>query len=168
MSDVVVGPSPIAELGVFAARPFAAGETVLLIDDSRTVDHEHPLQPARGEFDRHQDYLAGGRIVLMAVPERYINSSCDPNTYVATRSGTRHVIALRPISHGEEITYDYLINCDRGAEWLCHGGAARCRGLIPGSFFDLPPAEQRRLLPLLDGWFVAEHRARISRLGDRE
>src|SRR4051812_11926846 len=106
MSDVVVAPSGIAELGVFAARPFAAGETVLLIDDSRIVHAEHPLQPARGEFDRHQDYLAGGRVVLMGVPERYINSSCDPNTYVSTRDGTRHVIALRTISTGEEITYD--------------------------------------------------------------
>jgi len=157
MGDVDVRPSPIAELGVFAARRFAAGETVLVIDDSRTVDDAHPLQPERGEFERHQDYLAQGRVVLMAVPERYINSSCDPNTYVVTRSGTRHVVALRSIDANEEITFDYLLNCDAGAVWQCRCGSRRCRGTIPGSFFDLPLEEQRPLSPLLDEWFVAEH-----------
>jgi hypothetical protein len=162
MADVDVRPSPIAELGVFVARGFEAGETVLVIDDSRTVDDAHPLRPETGEFERHQDYLAQGRVVLMAVPERYINSSCDPSAYVLTRGGTRHVVALRSIARGEEITYDYLLNCDGGAEWQCRCGSARCRGMIPASFFDLPLEEQRRLAPLLDEWFVAEHADRVS------
>ena len=163
MADVDVRPSPIAESGVFAARAFERGETVLVIDDSRIVDDAHPLRPERGEFDRHQDYVARGRVVLMAEPERYINSSCDPNTYVVTRGDTRHVVALRSVARGEEITYDYLLNCDGGAEWQCRCGAARCRGAIPASFFDLPLEEQRRLRPLLDEWFVAEHANRLSR-----
>jgi len=46
----------------------------------------------------------------MPAPERHINSSCDPNTYVTTRSDGRHVVALRPIAARSEITYDYMIN----------------------------------------------------------
>jgi hypothetical protein len=164
-ADVDVRPSPIAELGVFATRAFERGETVLVIDDSRIVDDEHPLRSECGEYDRHQDYLARGRVVLMAVPERYINSSCDPNTYVVTRRDVRHVVALRSIALGEEITYDYLLNCDGGAEWQCRCGAAGCRGNIPASFFDLPPTEQHRLRPLLDEWFVEEHADRVASLG---
>ncbi len=167
MTAVVVQPSPIAGLGVFAGRPFTAGDSVLVIDDSHTVDIDHPLKPEDGEIDRHQDYLAGGRVVLMGVPERYINASCDPNAYVVTRSGVRHAVALRAIAPGDEITCDYLINCDCGVEWMCNCGAPHCRGLVPPSFFDLPRAEQHRLLPLLDEWFVAEHRDRISLLLNR-
>jgi GNAT superfamily N-acetyltransferase len=157
MSDVLVRDSPIAGLGVFAARPFAAGETVLVLDDSRVVDSEHPLDESAGELSTHRDFLAHGVVVLMPSPERYINSSCDPNTYVVTRPDGRHVIALSSIQRGEEITYDYLINCHGGEVWPCHCGAATCRGTIPASFFDLSPAEQWRLWTRLDRWFVQEH-----------
>jgi uncharacterized protein len=161
---VHVRESAIAGLGVFATRSFAAGETVLVMDDSRIVDPAHPLRPDRGELARHQDYLAGGRVVLMGVPERYINSSCDANTYVVTRAGARHVVALRAIDAGDEITFDYLVNCDGGVEWRCQCGSPACRGVIPGSFFDLPGDEQRRLRPRLDAWFVAEHLHRLQAL----
>ena len=86
--------------------------------------------------------------------------AANPNTYVVTRSDGRHVVALRPIARDEEITYDYLLNCHGGVVWECRCGSPRCRGVVPASFFDLPPDEQRRLRPLLDGWFVAEHAGR--------
>jgi SET domain-containing protein len=164
VSDVRVGSSWIAGLGVFAARSFAAGETVLLLDDSRVVDDKHPLDAAAGELAHHCDYLAGGRMVLMPSPECYINSSCEPNTWVVTRDGVRHVVALTAIDAGNEVTYDYLINCHGGVAWQCHCGTGRCRGTIPASFFDLPADEQRRLRALLDGWFVAEHADRLRAL----
>jgi GNAT superfamily N-acetyltransferase len=164
MTDLRIGPSRIAGTGVFAAREFQAGETVHVLDDSRTVDAAHPLDAAAGEESRHCDYLARGRVVLMPEPERYINSSCDPNTVVVTRGGRRHVVALRRVREGDEITYDYLINCDGDEVWQCRCGAARCRGTVPGSFFDLPVDEQRRLRPLLDGWFARAHQARLAAL----
>ena len=43
MSDVYVAESGIHGVGVFAARDFAAGETLMALDDSRVVDAEHPL-----------------------------------------------------------------------------------------------------------------------------
>jgi hypothetical protein len=164
MPDVSVRASPIAGFGVFAGRSFEPGETVLVMDDSRIVDQAHPLRAERGDAPRHQDYLAGGRVVLMGFPERYINSSCEPNTYVVTRAGVRHVVALRAIEAGAEITCDYLVNCHGGVEWLCRCGAPACRRLVPASFFDLPVGEQRRLRPWLDAWFVAEHAERLQAL----
>lgn len=162
--SVVTGPSPIHGTGVFATRAFAPGETVLILDDTRVVDSAHPLRPELGEFDYHCDYLAAGKVVLMPSPERHINSSCNPNTYVKTRAGLRHVLALRPIAAGEEITYDYIINTGLGAVWQCRCGAARCRGAIVASFFDLPRDLQLEYLPLLDDWFVEEHAARVAGL----
>ncbi len=164
MADVIIAESKIHDLGVFAARDFKAGETVLIIDDSRLVDDRHPLRPELGEYDYHCDYLAGGKVVLMQSPERHINSSCDPNTYVKTIGGVRHVIARRPIRWGEEITYDYIINCHAGDVWRCNCGSPHCRETIVSSFFELPLELQFEYLPLLDEWFVEEHRDKVEAL----
>ncbi len=72
--DVEVRSSSIHGRGVFAHRAFRQGDGVLPIDDSRVVTAEHPLDPAEGEFDDHQDYL-GDRNVLMQEPERHITTA---------------------------------------------------------------------------------------------
>jgi len=51
MPDVIVAPSGIHGLGVFARRDFQAGETILRIDASRSVDAAHPLRPEAGELE---------------------------------------------------------------------------------------------------------------------
>jgi mannose-6-phosphate isomerase-like protein (cupin superfamily) len=107
----------------------------------------------------------GVRAVLQPWPERHVNSSCDPNAYVRTGAdGVRRVLARRAIAAGEELTYDFLLNCHGGIVWQCACGGPHCRGTIPGSFFDLPLDEQRRLRQLLDEWFVTEHRDEVAAL----
>lgn len=165
--DVIIGESSIEGLGVFAARRFEDGEGVLALDDSRVVGEERPLRPEEGEHERHCDYLAGGKVVLMPEPERYLNHSCDPNAHVKTIEGRRHVIALRRIEPGQEITLDYVLNTHGGDTWTCSCGSPACRGVLPSSFFELPVAEQLESLPLLDDWFVREHRERVEELRAR-
>src|SRR5215467_2762750 len=162
MSDVRVRNSPINGLGVFAERPFRKGEALLAIVDSRIVDKAHPLSP--GDDPRHCDYLAGKKVVLMQAPERHINHSCEPNSYVKTVNGRRLVLALRDIPAGEEITYDYCINSDGETVWICHCGATRCRHQIHSDYFHLPVELQREYLPLLDDWFREEKAVRLKRL----
>ena len=165
MRRPAVQKSGIHGLGVFATRSYRMGETILQIDDTRIVDADHPLVP--GEFPHHCDYLEGGRVVLMQSPERHINSSCDPSAYVRTIDGTRHLIARRAIGVGDEITYDYIIDCHGGEVWTCRCGTARCRGTIVSSFFELPLEWQREYLPLLNPWFVQEHAEEIQGLNQR-
>jgi len=164
MRDVVVRESGIHGMGAFAARSLRSGETVLIIDDSRVVDEAHPLRPELNEHSWHCDYLAGGVVVLMQPPERHINSSCDPNTFVKTIDRRRHVIALRDIPAGGEITYAYIVNTVGGAVWECHCGAARCLDRIPSSFFDLPLDRQLEYLPQLEAWFRDEHAQDVAHL----
>jgi hypothetical protein len=164
MTDVEVRQSPIHGLGVFALRDFGEGDTILAIDDSRVLDAEHPLRPVAGEYAHHCDYLAGGLVVLMPAPERHINSSCDPNAYVRWVGARRYVVARHAICTGEEITCDYIIDCHGGVVWHCGCGAARCRGTIVSSFFELPRTVQREYLPLLSPWFTDEHRAAVDAL----
>jgi uncharacterized protein len=162
-SKVYVRESPIQGQGVFAARAIAQGEPVLAIDDSRVVTVENPLRAELGEFEDHCDWLAD-KTVLMQLPERHINHSCDPNTFVRTISGVRWVLALRPIAAGAEITYDYCINGFGDVVWECHCGAARCRHQIHSDFFHLPLSLQIEYLPLLDEWYLGAHRERVERL----
>ena len=163
MADVVVADSAIHGIGAFATRAFQRGETVLIIDDSRIVDETHPLRPELNEHEWHCDYLAGGAVVLMREPERHINSSCDPNTFVKTIGGHRHVIALRDIPAGSEITYAYIVNTFGGAVWECRlRGGAVCRTRSV-EFFELPVDRQLEYLPQLEGWFKDEHSAGDSR-----
>ena len=164
MTNVELRQSGIHGVGVFASRVFEAGETILVIDDSRVVGAEHPLRPELGEFSFHCDYLAGGKVVLMPSPERHINSSCDPSAFVRWVDGVRTVVARRVINPGEEITYDYIIDCHGGMVWHCQCGASRCRGTIVSSFFELAPEFQREYLPLLSPWFVEEHQAAVEAL----
>jgi len=161
---VIVAESEIQGLGVFATADFASGDVILAIDDSYVVDDEHPVPP--GE-ERHCDYLERGKTVWMQAPERHINHSCHPNTYVLTRDGVRYVLARRAIRAGSEITYDYCVNSSGDTVWQCHCGVARCRREIHSDFFHLPLDLQKEYLPLLDDWFREERAVEIAELESR-
>lgn len=167
MPDVYVAESLIHGRGVFAARDFEAGETVIVMDDSRVVDAEHPLRTELGEYAHHCDYLADGLVILQSYPERHINSSCDPNVYARRDASGSRMIARRHISAGEELTGDYIIDCHGGEVWRCNCASARCRGTVPSSFFELPLEAQAEYLPLLNEWFVAEHAEEVAALSAR-
>jgi GNAT superfamily N-acetyltransferase len=167
MSRAYTAASPIHGTGVFSSAHVSPGEVVLRIDDSRAVTATDPLDPARDEFEHHCDYLAGGRVVLMRPPERFINHACDPNTYIRTIAGDRYVVALRDIRPGEEVTYDYCVNGDGDTAWDCSCGSPACRRRHLSGFFHLPEEVQARYLALLEDWFVAEHREEVDRLKQR-
>lgn len=162
MSKVYIDRSPIHGKGVFAAVDINQGERILQIDDSRVVTKNNPLREEEGEYEYHCDYLAGGKIVLMQPPERYINHSCDPNVFVKTVNGVRYVYALRDISVREEITFDYCINGYGDTVWHCNCGSPRCRKMIHSDFFHLPREIQLEYLPLLDQWFIEENKKKVE------
>jgi SET domain len=157
MSRVYTAESSIHGTGAFSSAHFSPGEIILKIDDSRIVTDANPLDPAKGEFEHHCDYLATGKVVLMQSPERFINHRCDPNTFIRTISGDRYVVALREIHPSDEITYDYCINGDGDTAWDCSCKSPKCRKRHLSGFFHLPLDIQARYLALLEDWFVAEH-----------
>ena len=159
---VFLNKSPIDGIGVFAALELPQGAPILKIDDSRVVTPDAPLREADGEYERHCDYLAGGKVVLMQAPERHINHSCEPNSFVKTIDGFRYVFALRSIAAGEEITYDYCINGYGDTQWECRCGSGHCRRLIHSDFFHLPDSLQIEYLPLLDSWYVEEYKEQVE------
>lgn len=168
MTKVAVKESSIDGMGVFASKNIAKGKVVLAIDDSRVLTPELPLDESKGEFEYHCDYLADGKVVLMQFPERHINHSCDPNTFVKTILGVRYVFALRPIAADEEVTYDYCINSSGDTLWQCNCGSLRCRKIIHSDFFHLPYDLQVEYLPLLDDWYIEEYKDKVQSLLEKQ
>jgi hypothetical protein len=75
--DVAVRASPIEGLGLFALRPFGAGQRIREINVVREITAEAPLREDLGERADHCDY-PDGKVVLLGYPDRHINHSCDP------------------------------------------------------------------------------------------
>jgi uncharacterized protein len=161
--QVEVRPSAIEGLGLFALRSFESDERIRRINVVREVTPETPLRKELGERYDHCDY-PDGKVVLMGFPDRHINHSCDPNTYIRYESDASTIMARRRIAAGEELTCDYNINITGGTAWACHCGATRCRGATTGDFFLLPIDIQREYLPLLADWFVRRHADRLAEL----
>lgn len=161
--NVRVAESSKEGQGVFAKRNFNEGDVVLEIDDTHVIENENTLTSEQHAYDL--DYLED-KIVLMQSPEKFINHSCDPNTYTKTEDGIRRVIAMRNIKEGEEITYDYSVNGDNDGTFSCHCGSERCRKTYQGDFFKLPKELQIRHLPYLDNWFKNKHKDKIEELDE--
>jgi hypothetical protein len=60
---------------------------------------------------------------------RFINHSCEPNTFFRCTPARAEVYALRDIAPGEELTVDYGESHHNG-RLACACGAGNCRGKI--------------------------------------
>jgi hypothetical protein len=60
---------------------------------------------------------------------RYINHSCQPNTYIRLIYHRVEFYSLRPIKKGEELTADYGETHHDG-KLKCRCGADRCQGWL--------------------------------------
>ncbi len=123
MPRTAVHASPIHGLGLFAAEPIRAGETILAWRDcARTLsDGQAAALPA--EERRYLSFI-DGQHVLFDPPARFVNHSCAPNA----RGGGERDAALRDIAAGEEITVDYVAERVPGLDLACRCGAPGCRG----------------------------------------
>lgn len=162
MNKVEVKNSGIEGKGVFATCDIKKGEIILDMDDTHIVENLDSLTQYEKEYEC--DWLGDGKTIHMQAPEKHINHSCDPNTYVKTIDGIRQVVAMKDIKTGVEITYDYAINGYYDSDIPCHCGSERCRGTLSPNFFKLPRERQLEYLPYLDTWFVEKFKNDIEKI----
>jgi hypothetical protein len=143
--DVASRPSPIAGLGLFASRDFAAGErlapyvgpmTSAPPSSSDTAGKVYALEVAPGRW------LDGSSADN---PCRHANHACHPNAELVWHDleSTAWLTALRPIAAGEEITFDYGFSLAESLFHPCACGAPDCVGRIIAT--PLRPALRRHL-----------------------
>jgi SET domain-containing protein len=101
--NVIVKPSAIEGLGVFAKREFKKGEVVLMWHPTMLTEEE--LHNIPEDQKKYINTLEDGTSVLMNIPERYTNSSDNPNTHVVGIAD----VAIQDIPIDEEITSNYIL-----------------------------------------------------------
>lgn len=132
---------------VFAAETISKGELVIRLGGQRFDRSElpHPYT----DFD--DKYLQIGRDEYLGPSgefDDYINHSCDPNSGLIIDETSVILVALREVSPGEEITFDYSTTMDEDDwELVCDCGSPICRGTIR-DFKKLPDEIQRKYAKL--------------------
>lgn len=122
--SVLIKDSKITGKGVFADRDFKKGETVLKWDLSNQLLKKEVEKLSNEE--RVYISFINGKYTIMQEPEKYVNHSCDSNTYAKDFQD----IAKRDIGRGEEITSDYS-DCEvPGFKMECKCGSKNCKRVI--------------------------------------
>jgi len=127
---LIVAPSRFAGRGLFAGTPIRArakigeyeGERISLTEARRRAKGRAIV--AIVELDRFALDAKGMRRGF-----RYINHSCDPNTFFRCTPERAEVYARRDIRAGEELTCDYGESQHEG-QLRCRCGSAKCRGYL--------------------------------------
>ncbi len=139
MSNVYLDVSPIAGTGVFALRPFRAGEWILSFAEGDPEVLPHAATTGGGTSDGLFLQIGFDSYILPYPPSLYVNHSCEPNAGVRERT---ELFALTDIEAGAEITFDYSTSmAEDGWEMDCACGAAACRGRVR-DFKHLPDERQ--------------------------
>ena len=127
MPPVAVKPSRIDGRGVFASDPLPArrkigeltGTLITLQEARRRAKHKRRI--AIVEFE--------DGIAIDATTDkcfRYVNHSCEPNTYLRRIGHRVEFYTLRKIAPGEELTCNYGESHHEG-RLPCRCGSVRCR-----------------------------------------
>jgi len=127
---LTVGRSRVAGRGLFAGTPIARrakigefeGEAIGLREARRRAKGRSVI--AIVELERHALDASRTRRGF-----RYINHSCEPNTFMRCTAERAEFYALRDIARGEELTVDYGASHHDG-RLRCRCGAPGCRGFL--------------------------------------
>lgn len=135
--------SPIQGLGAFARTDIPRGTRIIEYAGEKISNAEADRRYDDDAMTRHHTFLfiLNSRTVVDAAragnEARFLNHSCDPNCETIIERGHIWIEAVRPISAGEELLYDYQYEDDSDYTdqqlfefYGCRCGAAKCRGTI--------------------------------------
>jgi uncharacterized protein len=126
-----VGTSHIAGRGLFTAQAIKQGTRIIQYTGEKIPKGESDQRLVEGNnyiFQLNARYDIDGKVRRNKA--RYINHSCDPNCIVQLTTRTIWIVALRDITPGEELTYNYGYELDDATAHPCTCGAATCCGSI--------------------------------------
>jgi hypothetical protein len=149
---------PSGGCGVFAVADIQKGELVSLWGGQ--VIAKDKLDPSMPRFTQRVIQIDEGLYLLTAEnkePNDCFNHSCEPNLGFTGQIG---LVAMRDISTGEELTFDYAMSDGEPYdEFECLCEKPNCRRKITGNDWKLP-----ELWKKYDGFFSSYLARRIQRL----
>ena len=128
--------------GLFASQTIYQGEEIL-----QCTGKEISLQEAiaKGEFESDTLQVGEKKYIDFEEPGVLVNHSCNPNAGITKNL---ILIAIRDISTGEEITFDYSTTMDEDYWTMkCSCGEKTCRKRVK-DFKYLPKELQKKYLQL--------------------
>jgi len=162
-----VKDSAIHGKGVFTTEFISNNSVIGRVNIARLVTDEHPINPDNRELEHHCHWYADGTTVLVGEPHRYLNHSCDPNTYyytVNTKNKVSFLISIRDIQKDEELTLEYSLCVFSGKFWECDCGSPNCRGYHRCGFKYMERSRQILYLLYLDPIIVQFHSDSIQEI----
>ncbi len=127
---LIIRSSDIHAAGCYSTARVAKGRRVaeytgprLTKDEADALYENSPVTYLFGLGDGSQ--VIDGHCMAM-----FINHSCDPNCETDEEDGRVWITAIRNISPGAEITYDYCLYDGGDEEQKCNCGARNCRGTM--------------------------------------
>jgi SET domain-containing protein len=130
---VRVDRSRIAGQGLFAVQAITKGTRIVQYLGERIPKDEGARRLVQGNayiFELSARIDIDGKTLTNTA--RYINHSCAPNCDIDKTTRTIWVVALRDITAGEELSYNYGYEYDPKSytAFPCHCGARNCCGSI--------------------------------------
>ncbi len=141
----VVKNSPVHGKGVFAKKTIPKGTRILEYTGEHVLKSNLPTEMANG---------LTSLVYVMNLSEtmaidgerggndaRFINHSCDPSCEVMYFDERPYIYAMREITAGEELNFDYQLGFNSNLElsfeerremYPCKCGSANCRGTMIG------------------------------------
>jgi len=127
---LIIRSSAIHATGCFTTTPIRKGARVAEYAGPR-ISKEEADALYKNSIVTYLFGLGDGSIVIDGEgPARFINHSCDTNCESSEVRGRVWIKAIRNISAGEELTYDYCLYDGGADEALCNCGAKKCRGTM--------------------------------------
>ncbi len=129
LSNFAVGETHLGK-SVFAAREFKRGDVVTQFSGKILHRSEIPKK-YRGENDRYMQIGIDEYLGPSGKTDDLINHSCDPNCGLKfTKSGIL-LVAIKNITLGDEITWDYSTTMYENAwKMKCDCKSKKCRKII--------------------------------------
>ncbi len=128
--------------GVFAARKIPAGARIIEYQGKRITEKQAEKRFGQDPENPHHTFffsLESGKLIDggdEGNDARWINHSCEPNCEAQEEKGRVFIQALRDITRGEELNYDYGLVIDEKMSkalkkaYQCRCGSAECRGTM--------------------------------------
>lgn len=132
-SLVRVAPSGWAGIGLFAAVDLPSGLRLLEYRGEVISKEESARRRAEGNaYVFHLDLCRAIDGESLDNVARYVNHSCAPNCRIEIVEQQIWIVSARPITAGEELSFDYGFDTDEYWRYPCGCGAAVCCGYMVG------------------------------------
>lgn len=128
--------SSIQGLGVFARVDLPTGFAVLEYVGERITKQESLRRCEEANvyiFALDDEFDLDGNVGWN--PAKFVNHSCSPNCEAQFIDGRIWIVSLRPISAGEEITFNYGYDLEEYRDHPCSCGSPECVGYIVAEEF---------------------------------